>query len=170
MLASTRGLYSLAVRNKGPNPKMFTQLDKESNAPTNSGIVAVLVCSLWLFYFFGANLYEKPLFGVFSFDSSELPIITTYLFYLPIFVIFIIKEIKQKQYKNILLPLLGVICCLFMIFSAFYAHGIKPFLLAKENGKFSFPILFYFIIFIIIMFIGYLFDKFKKNNNSLENE
>ena len=168
MLASTRGLYSLAVRNQGPNPKMFSQIDKVSNAPTNSGIIALLVCSLWLFYFFGANLYEKPLFGLFSFDSSELPIITTYLVYIPIFVTFIIKEAKDKKYRNIILPIFAVICSLFMIFAAFYAHGIKPYMLAKENGEFAFPILFYFIIFIVIMFIGYLYYKFSKKNNEVE--
>lgn len=167
MIASTRGLYSLAIRNKGPNPKMFSQVDKVSNAPTNSGIIALLVCALWLFYFFGANLYEKPLFGVFSFDSSELPIITTYLVYLPIFITYVVKEIKNKQYKSIILPILATICSIFMIFAAFYAHGIKPYINARENGEFSFPILFYFIIFLVIMFIGYLFDKLSKKSDDI---
>lgn len=164
VLASTRGLYSLAVRSRGPNPKVFSQLDDATNAPTNSGIIAVLVCILWLFYFFGANLYEIPLFGIFSFDSSELPIITTYAVYLPIFIVFVVKEIKSKKYKEIILPIIAVICCLFMIFAAFYAHGILPYLNAKADGKFSFPILFYLIIFTVIMFIGIVIDKVKKNN------
>lgn len=164
VLASTRGLYSLAVRERGPNPKAFSQLDSVSNAPTNSGIIALLVCTLWLFYFFGANLFDKPLFGLFSFDSSELPIITTYAVYLPIFIIFIIKEAKSKNYKDIILPICAIVCCLFMIFAAFYAHGLKPYLNAKENGQFSFPILFYLIIFTIVMFIGWLIDKFSKKS------
>ena len=168
MLASTRGMYSLAVRNKGPNPKMFSQLDRETNAPTNSGVIALLVCSLWLFYFFGANLIEKPLFGLFSFDSSELPIITTYLVYIPIFVVFIVKEVKAKRYKEIVLPILAIICCLFMVFAAFYAHGIFPYQKALENGEFSFPILFYLIVFVIIMGIGIIFDKFKKKSTEVK--
>lgn len=165
MLASTRGLYSLSIRNRGPNPKVFSQVDKVTNSPTNSGIIALLVCSLWLFYFFGANLFEKPLFGIFSFDSSELPIITTYLVYLPIFIIYIAKEIKQKNYKGIILPIFAIICCLFMIFAAIYAHGIVPFIQGKEKGVFSCPILFYLIVFLVIMSIGVLFDKFSKNKN-----
>ena len=164
ILASTRGLYSISVRNRGPNPKALSQLDDVTNAPTNSGIVAVFVCMLWLFYFFGANLFEKPLFGVFSFDSSELPIITTYAIYLPIFLVYVIKEIKCKNYKNIVLPISAVICCLFMIFAAFYAHGILPYLNAKNNGEFSFPIMFYLIVFTVIMIIGVVLDKFKKDN------
>ena len=159
MLASTRGLYSLASRDRGPNPKIFAQVDKETNAPSNSGIIAVLVCSLWLFYFFGANLFEKPLFGIFSFDSSELPIITTYAVYLPIFIVFVIKEIKAKRYKEIILPIIATVCCLFMIFAAIYAHGIMPYKAALEKGEFAFPILFYLILFFVIMFVGALFDR-----------
>ena len=168
MLASTRGLYSLAIRNKGPNPRVFSQVDSETNSPSNSGIIEVLICILWLFYFFGANLFEKPLFGIFSFDSSELPIITTYAVYLPIFIVFIVKEIKQKRYKEIVLPALAVICCLFMIFSAFYAHGIVPYKAALEKGEFAFPILFYLIIFVIIMLIGILFEKSSNKKNKGE--
>lgn len=168
VLATTRGLYSLAIRNKGPNPKVFSQLDTATNAPTNSGIIALLVCAFWLFYFFGANLIDEPLFGIFSFDSSELPIITTYLVYIPIFVVFIIKEIKAKKYREIILPIFAIICCAFMIFAAFYAHGILPYKAALEKGEFSFPILFYIIIFIVIMVIGVLFDKFNKKSDHIE--
>ena len=162
MLACTRGLYSVAIRNKGPKPELLSQVDKVTNSPTNSGIMAVLICILWVFYFFGANLMDKPLFGIFSFDSSELPIITTYAIYLPIFIVYIIKQIKEKNYKEIILPLLAIVCSLFMIFAAIYAHGIVPFLVAKEEGKFSCPILFYLIIFTIIMSLGILFEIFGK--------
>ena len=105
---------------------------------------------------------KKLLFGLFSFDSSELPIITTYVIYLPIFIVYTIKQIREKQYKNIILPILATVCSLFMIFCAVYAHGVLPYLVAKENGTFSFPILFYLIIFTIIMIIGMLFDYLNK--------
>ena len=130
--------------------------------PNNSGVIAVLVCAIWLFHFYGANLVESPIFGFFNFDSSELPIITTYAVYLPIFIMFIIKEGKKDKLKNIVLPVFGCICCVFMIFSAFYAHGIIPFLNGLQEGKFVFPILSYLILFFILMTIGALLDIKKR--------
>ena len=63
--------------------------------------------------------------------------------------------------KNIILPLLGILACLFMIFAAIYAHGIVPYLEAKNNGVFSFPFLFYLVFFTIIIIIGVFFQKVK---------
>ena len=42
MLGTTRGLYSVAVRGEGPNPKMFSQVDETTNMPTNSSIFGLL--------------------------------------------------------------------------------------------------------------------------------
>ena len=162
MLGCTRGVYSVAVRGLGPKPKTLANVDEYTNMPTNAGVVAILVCACWLFYFTGANLVENPIFGVFSFDSSELPIVTTYAIYLPIFIMFIIKEGKKDKLKNMILPIVGCICCLFMVFAAIYAHGVVPYLAAKENGTFSFPILFYLILFAVVMGIGALFNLKKK--------
>ena len=162
MIATTRGLYSLAIRNNGPKPEVLSQVDKTTNMPNNSGVVAVMVCALWLFHFYGANLVDNPIFGFFNFDSSELPIITTYAVYLPIFIMYIVKEGKNNKIKNTLLPILAIICCIFMIFAAFYAHGIVPFLNGLEEGKFIFPILSYLILFFIIMGIGVLLNIKKR--------
>jgi len=161
MLATTRSMYSIAIRNKGPKPEVLSQVDKVTNMPNNSAVVAVLVCSLWLFHFFGANLIETPIFGYFNFDSSELPIITTYAIYLPIFITYIVKEIKSKNYREIILPILGTLSSLFMIGCAFYAHGVKPLLNGLESNTFTFPILFYLILFGVIMIVGLLFSKQK---------
>ena len=168
MMASTRSMYSLAIRKQGPETERFSQIDKISNMPTNSGIIGLALCAVWFFYFYGANLTDN-IFGVFGFDSSELPIITIYALYIPIFIVYIKKEGKKDKIKNILLPVLAIIASLFMIFSAFYAHGIKPYNNAKSNGEFSFPILFYMVIFIIIMGIGLILDK-KSNKLILDNE
>ena len=169
MLGCTRGVYSLAVRGLGPKPKTLANVDENTNMPANAGVVAVLACACWLFYFVGANLVENPIFGVFSFDSSELPIVTTYAVYLPIFIMFIIKEGKKDKLKNMVLPIVGCICCVFMIFAAIYSHGVVPYLEAKENGTFAFPILFYLILFVVIMGIGLLFN-IKKNKPEKEKD
>ena len=161
MLASTRSLYSLSVRGEGPRPDTFAQLDPKTNMPSNSGAIALLICGAWFFYFYGANLTENAIFGVFSFDSSELPIITIYALYIPIFVKFIIKEGKKDKFRNIVMPVLAIIASLFMIFVAIYAHGIVKYRAAAAEGSFAFPVLFYLIVFAVIMLIGILLYKPK---------
>lgn len=162
MLACTRSLYSIAVRDCGPKPKMLASVDPETNMPTNSGILALLFCGAWYFYFYASNL-TTPVFGLFSFDSSELPIITIYGIYIPIFVMFIIKEGKKNIFKNIVMPSLAIIASVFMVFVAIYAHGVRPYQAAAAEGRFSFPVLFYIIVFAVIMALGAFFNRKKKD-------
>ena len=164
MLANTRSLYSLSIRGNGPKPQMFSQIDSQTNMPVNSSALTLLFCGVWFFYFYGAILAKEPIFGVFSFDSSELPIITVYALYIPIFIMFIVKEGKKNIFKNIIMPILAIISSLFMIFVAIYAHGIAKYKEAAIHGQFSFPVLFYLIVFAIIMIIGLVLYKSKKEN------
>lgn len=161
MLANTRSLYSLSVRGNGPAPDTFSQIDPQTNMPSNSGALSLIFCGAWFFYFYGANLTAEPIFGLFSFDSSELPIITVYALYIPIFIMFIIKEGKKNIFKNIIMPSLAVIASLFMMFVAIYAHGIVKYRAAASMDKFSFPVLFYLIVFAVIMLIGALMYRSK---------
>ncbi len=162
MVGCTRGMYSLAVRGYGPMPKIMKQVDPETKLPANSSIVALVIISAWLVFFYGANLVPTPWFGYFNFDSSELPIITIYAFYVPIFIMFMKKEKDLPFVKRILLPSLGVIGSLFMVVAAIYSHGYQPYIAAKTEGKFSCPVLFYLIVFAVIMAIGALFMKGKE--------
>lgn len=164
MVASTRSMYALAARGQGPAVKIFGEVSQNTNMPTNSSIWGVLICAFWLFYFYGANLNEKPIFGIFSFDSSELPIVTIYAFYIPIFLVYMIKHGKENIFKNIVMPIFGAISCGFMVFAAVYAHGISKYIAAKEVGEFSCPVLFYLIVFAVVMVIGALF--YKKQNKT----
>ena len=124
--------------------------------------LTLLFCGAWFFYFYGANL-TAPIFGPFSFDSSELPIITVYALYIPIFFMFIVKEGKNNIFKNAVMPAIAIVCSLFMIFVAVYAHGIVKYRAASEIGEFSFPVLFYLIIFAVVMTIGAFLYKQRRN-------
>mgnify|MGYP004642773459 CR=1 FL=1 len=165
MLGCTRGIYSLAARNEGPNPKVFSVVDPTTNMPTNSAIVGLLLCAAWLFYFFASNLaslfvanYDAStanglvkLIGTlntetntisvnwFGFDSSEIPIVTLYAMYIPIF----FKMMKFKEFspfKRIVMPIFAIIGSVFMVFAAFYAH--------------RWGVAFYLIVFAVIMLLG----------------
>jgi len=162
MIGATRGMYAIAVRNDGPKPETFNQVDKATNMTTNSSIWGLFVCALWLIYFYGANL-TNGWFGVFNFDSSELPIITIYAMYIPIFIAWMKKEKDMGVFKRFILPLMSLFACLFMVFAAVYAHGITPYIAAKANGSFSFPVLFYLIIYIVVIILGAIFRKSKKS-------
>lgn len=161
MVATTRGMYAIAARNEGPDPEFFSQIDKKSNMVTNSSIWGIFVSACWLIYFYGANL-SSGWFGLFNFDSSELPIVTIYALYIPMFIIWIKNEKDMGVFKRFILPIISIIACLFMIFAAVYAHGITPYLNAQAEGKFSCPVLFYLIVFAVIMLIGGLLNKKRK--------
>jgi APA family basic amino acid/polyamine antiporter len=155
MVAATRGMYAIAVRNQGPKPKMFRQIDESTNMVPNSAVYGLLMCCAWMVYFYGANL-TAGWFGPFCFDSSELPNITIYAMYIPMFIMWMKKEKDEKAFKRFILPIAAILCCAFMVYAAVYAHGITPYLAAKDAGKFALPALFYLIVYAVIMFIGKL--------------
>lgn len=154
MFAASRGMYAISVRGEGPRPDVFSEVSPTTNMPANASAFGVFLCALWLFYFFGANLWNTPLFGLFSFDSSELPIITIYGIYIPIFVRFIRQHGRENRWRNTVMPILAILASAFMIFCAIYAHGIVPYRQAAAEGRFSFPVLFYLIVFTVVMLLG----------------
>lgn len=167
MLATTRGMYAIAARDEGPNPKMFGQVDKATNMTSNSAVWGLFVCAAWLLYFYGANL-TAGWFGPFNFDSSELPIVTIYAMYIPMFIVWMKKEKDLPVFKRFVLPIISILACAFMIFAAVYAHGITPFLAAQKEGKFACPVLFYLIIFAVIILIGFFCNRRKKTAEAEE--
>ena len=141
--------------------------------PNNSTVIALMVCAFWGIYFYFSQLFGTwntitvfqgtPFESVpLCFDSSELPTITIYALYIPIFIQWMKKAKGQGFFKRYLLPSVSIACCAFMIFAAVYAHGITPYLAAKEKGQFSFPVLFYCIVFAVIMGLGALVKNPRK--------
>ena len=162
MMGTARGMYAIAERGVGPRPETFAVVDKHTNMTSNSAIWGLLVCSVWLVFFYGANL-TSGWFGPFNFDSSELPIVTIYGMYIPMFIAWMIKEKDLGIFKRFVLPSVSILACAFMVFAAVYAHGITPYLAGKETGTFKFPVLFYLIVFAVVTFIGFFFSyTFKK--------
>ncbi|MBP3384956.1 MAG: APC family permease [Firmicutes bacterium] len=147
MVASVRGLYSIAIRGNGPRPDIMKQVDPVVNMPVNSGIMGVLLVAFWLLYFYGANLTEGW-FGPFCFDSSELPVITIYAMYIPIFLMIMKKEKEWNVFKSFIMPALSICGCLIMVIAAVFAHRIA--------------VAYYLIIFATGLLIGWLFDKKRK--------
>ncbi|MGI5970542.1 MAG: APC family permease [Oscillospiraceae bacterium] len=151
MLGCTRGMYSLAVRGLGPKPKLFSQIDNYTNMPTNSAIFGLLLCGVWLVYFYGSNLVDNLWFGAFSFDPTELPIVTIYAAYIPIFIMFMKKEKEFGGFKRFVMPILSICGCVFMVVAACFSHGMR--------------VVYYLIIFAVIMLAGAIFFKQGKTDS-----
>ena len=141
-----RGMYDLAVDSDSEKLKMFKNIDPTTGMPTNSTVIGLLVTGLWLVYFYGANLAPTGWFGPFCFDSSELPIITLYLLYIPIFLKLMSLQ-NLSGFKRYVAPALAILCSLFMCFACIYTYKIK--------------VVFYLIVFVVIMALGAVF-KGKK--------
>ena len=143
MLACTRCIYSLAERNEGPKPEVYSQVDKKTNMPANSAVFALLVTAVWFLYFYASNL-AGIWTGPFVFDSTELPIITIYLMYLPIFIQWMRKEKEQPFLRRFVLPILALCGSLFMVVACIFSH--------------RWACLWYLIVFAIVMLIGELLN------------
>ena len=144
MLACCRSMYSLAARGQGPLPELFRQVDPVTNMPTNSAIASLALDGFWLLYFYGANL-TAPWFGPFSFDSSELPIVTLYAMYIPMFIMFMKKADDLNGFKRFVMPVLGLGGCVFMCYASFAAYGTT--------------VLYYLVVFAVVMVIGNMFYR-----------
>ena len=146
MMAVTRGMYDLAADGENEKLAMFRNIDPTTNMPTNSTVFGIFVSGLWLVYFYGANL-TAGWFGLFCFDSSELPIITLYALYIPIY-FSLMKRNDLSAFRGKVMPILATLCSLFMVYATIRAYHIK--------------VLFYLIIFVVILLIGSFFKGKKK--------
>lgn len=122
MLGLGRAMYCVASGGRGPAPKMFSHTDPMCNMPVASCTMGFVLSMGWLFFLYGAQISEAPLFGEYSFDSSELPIVTVYTMYIPMFFMFIKKRGRKNLLRNLLIPLAGICASAFMVFCAVSAH------------------------------------------------
>ena len=146
MMAVTRGMYDLAADGENEKLAMFRNIDPTTNMPTNSTVFGIFVSGLWLVYFYGANL-TAGWFGPFCFDSAELPIITLYALYIPIY-FSLMKRNDLSAFRGKVMPILATLCSLFMVYATIRAYHIK--------------VLFYLIIFVVILLIGAFFKSGRK--------
>ena len=165
LMATSRNMYSLAARGHGPKPSFFARVDEDTNMPVNSAFVGALIVMAWIVYFYGANLVEKPWFGMFSFDSSELVIVAIYLMYIPIFA----KMYTHKEdnfFKRFIVPSLAIFSSIVLIACAVYSHGIAKYQAAAAEGKFAFPVLFFGIVTVVVLIVGGFFYHPEAENGN----
>ena len=152
MLGCSRCMYAVAIRGEGPAPEVFSQVDSTTNMPTNSSIFALMVTAVWFLYFYVTNLYLPIVGGVegkpFMFDSSELPIITIYLMYLPILIQWMRKEKEETVLRRFVMPGLALCGSIFMVIASVFSHRMGC--------------VWYLIVFAVVMAIGAWIDRKRK--------
>ena len=144
MLGCCRCMYSLGNRGEGPNPDMFSQVDAKTNMPSNSSVFALMISAVWFLYFFLSNL-ACTWTGPFVFDSTELPIITIYLMYIPMFIQWIRKEKDQSALRRFVIPVLAICGSVFMVIACIFSHRMAC--------------VWYLIVFAVVMAIGGMMQK-----------
>ena len=149
-IGTSRGMYSLAVRNQGPAPKSFVRIDEKTNMPIKSAILGLAATAVWaLQWEFGLIRGVLPAF--ISFENDELPIITLYAFYIPIFINMMRHSKGMHPVKRFVAPSFSILACLFMIFCAFYAYKLQAF--------------YYLFVFAAIMLVGLMFYRDAKGKS-----
>ncbi len=144
VLGCSRGLYSLAARGQGPAPRMLSQIDPVSNMPANSAIISLLLCGVWLLQW-ELGFIQKLLPPFLAWENDELPIITLYLIYIPIFVVLMCRAKDLSPVQRFLFPALAIAACVFMVYCAVAAYRMEA--------------LYYVIVFVLIMAVGMLFYR-----------
>lgn len=147
MVGCTRGIYSLSARGEGFAPKIFAQVDKKTNMPHNSSILALFMCAIWFVYFIfaGGGFFTWETVNKYGFDSSELPIITLYAMYIPILISMMIKEKEMNPVKRFVLPVLSL-------------GGIGV-IITASIVKHKTDIIWYLIVFAVFVIVGFITSK-----------
>ena len=81
IMGSARGMFAIAMRNRGPRPDLFRKLNPTTNATTHSALLGYVLSCAWLVVWYG-NF--AGWWGQFM-DVSELPIATLYVIYIAIY-------------------------------------------------------------------------------------
>ena len=158
MMGCCRGIYSVAARGEGPAPKLFSKVDSQTNMPVNSAVFGLLLCGIFYFYW-QVCFWDTRITGVtslpafLSWEPDELPIITLYAGYIPIFLSLIKTEKDLGVFKRFITPILGVLSCIFMVFCAIYAYRMDS--------------VYYLVVFGVVMLLGFYFDKRTKAKSTL---
>ena len=152
MMGNCRSLYSIAVRGEGPAPAVFATLDKKTNMPIKASLVTLAIVFMWTiqweFCFWPSVTGGTPLLPeFFCFENDELPIITLYGFYIPIFIRMTVINKDLNPVKRFVFPILSIIASLFMIYSAVSAYKIQT--------------IYYLTVFAVFMLVGFAFYRDK---------
>jgi len=121
-MGMSRGLYSLARRERGPIPERMVQLDPQTNVPVCSMITCVGVSFLWLLVIYGNyNGWYGTVNGrAFAFNLPDFYNMIFFVLLIPIFAGFVIRHRKDTAihwFNRFAAPVLAIGGAGFMIYA-----------------------------------------------------
>ena len=161
IMGSCRGMYAVSVRNMGPRPHFYGDIDHQNGFVIKSSLIGLMLGGFW--YAWTSIMWmQGPDFmgGVHSnlwlaWEPDEICIINLYAMYIPMFIALIAKDKGTNPFKRFILPILGVACCVFMCWCCWIGKGYQ-----QVCG--------YLIFLAIVLFIGWLFQRANAKRSPLE--
>lgn len=150
IMSSARGLYALSARGMGPSPEFFGDIDKQNNFSVKSAVIGMMAGGFWYAWTVMVWMGGPEMFGAvhgfewIAWEPDEIGIICLYVMYIPMMIGLMIKAKDLGVFQRFILPVLGLICCLFFAYAIWNGYGWK-----KCIG--------FLIFFAVVEFIGYLF-------------
>ena len=160
IMGSCRGMYSVASRGMGPRPEFFGDVDEQNKFSIKSSMIGLILAGFW--YGWTVLLWMKgPDFfgGVHNslwigWEPDEISIVNLYAMYIPMFIALMAKGKDLNVFKRFVMTTLGVACCVFMVYCCVVGKGYQQ-------------IIGYLIFFAIVMFIGFLFERYNKKKGAI---
>ena len=154
IMGSCRSMYSVACRGMGPKPEFFGDVDKQNNFVIKSSIIGMAIAGFW--YAWDSVLWwaGPDMFGTIhncmwiAWEPDEIAIVTLYAMYIPMFIGLMVKCKEFGFFRRFILPSLGVLCCLFMVYCCWVGKGMQQ-------------VVGFLIFFVIVMLIGAIWAKAK---------
>jgi len=128
-MGMSRGLYSLARRDRGPVPEKMVQLHPKTNIPGFSMIVCVAVSFLWLIVIIGSynGWYGQVDGRNFAFNLPDFYNMIFFVLLIPIFIMFIIRNHDDRSihwFNRLVAPVLATAGAGFMIYARIAASPV----------------------------------------------
>ena len=150
IMSSARGLYALSARGMGPKPEFFGDIDQQNNFSVKSAVIGMMAGGFWYAWTVMVWMGGPEMFGAvhgiewIAWEPDEIGIICLYVMYIPMMIGLMIKAKDLGVFQRYILPILGLICCLFFAYAIWNGYGWK-----KCVG--------FLIFFVVVEFIGFLF-------------
>ena len=131
IMGSCRGMYSLAARKLGPRPVFYGQVDGQNNFVIKSGIIGMILGGLWYAWTAVLWMYGPDFMGGLhdcawiGWEPDEISVINLYAMYIPMFAAVMFRCKEFGAVKRFVLPVLGILCCLFMCYCCWVGKGYQ---------------------------------------------
>lgn len=158
IMGSCRGMYALSARKLGPRPSFYGDIDHQNNFVIKSAVIGMMMGGFWYAWTSVLWMYGPDFMGGLhncewlAWEPDEISIINLYAMYIPMFAAIMFRCKEFGFFKRFVLPILGIVCCLFMCYCCWVGKGYKQ-------------IFGYLIFLAVVLLVGALF----KNSVTREN-